>query len=217
MHVPPTPGPFRSTMIAFAVAACCATMSANAAGPEVTEEAFPGYTPAHTVIKCPYFPAGLTEVPTCHGKKATCVGTDGHDLILGSDEADVIVAGSGNDAVHGDAGDDIICGGPGNDSLFGARGADVIYGDEGDDWLFGAPEPDELYGGPGDFDVLWEGPGYGKLDGGPGTHDVCMLQRELAEVNAESCETIYPPPGYLHDEDPAPGLLKEADPLKLKK
>jgi hypothetical protein len=214
MHIAPTPRPARLFVLAIAV---WPAMTATAAGPEVTEEVFPGYTPAHTVIKCPYLPPGLKEVPSCHGVRATCVGTPGHDLILGSDEKDVIVAEAGNDAVHGDAGDDIICGGPGNDSLFGARGADIIYGDEGDDWLFGAPDDDELYGGPGDFDVLWDGPGYGKVDGGPGDHDVCLLQRELAEVNEQSCETIYPPPGYLHDEDPEPGLLKQSDPLKLKK
>jgi Ca2+-binding RTX toxin-like protein len=199
------------------VFAACAAMTATAAGPEVTEEAFPDYTAAHTVIKCPYLPPGLSEVPLCHGKKATCVGTDGHDLILGSDKHDVIVAGPGNDVVHGDAADDILCGGPGNDSLFGARGADIIYGGPGDDWLFGAPDPDELYGGPGDFDVLWDGPGYGKLDGGPGNYDVCMLQREMAEVIEGTCETIYPPPGYLHDDEPEPGVLKKSDPLKLKK
>jgi hypothetical protein len=203
--------------IAFAVFATCAAMTATAAGPEVTEEAFPDYTAAHTVIKCPFLPPDLSKVPLCHGEKATCVGTDGHDLILGSDKNDVIVAGPGNDVVHGDAGDDILCGGPGNDSLFGARGADIIYGGPGDDWLFGAPDPDELYGGPGDFDVLWDGPGYGKLDGGPGNHDVCMLQREMAEVIEGTCETIYPPPGYLHDEEPEPGVLKKSDPLKLKK
>ena len=217
MHVAPSPRPLCLSILAAAVMAAGATMTANAAGPEVIGEDFPDYKPAHTVIKCPYLPPDLKEVPTCHGKKATCVGTAEHDLILGSDQDDVIVAGPGNDAVHGDAGNDIICGGPGNDSLFGARGADIIYGGPGDDWLFGAPDPDELYGGPGDFDVLWEGPGYGKLDGGPGHHDVCMLQRELAEVNEEGCETIYPPPGYLHDEDPEPGVLKQADPLKLKK
>ena len=154
-------------------------MASKAAGPGIDKEAFPDYEAAHTVIKCPYLPPDLSEVPTCHDKKATCVGTSGHDLILGSDEKDVIVAAPGNDTVHGDAEDDILCGGPGNDSLFGARGADIIYGGPDDDWLFGAPDPDELYGGPGDFDVLWEGPGFGKVDGGPGAYDVCMLQREM--------------------------------------
>jgi len=208
---------FHVSVLTVAVVTAGPAFYAIAAGPGIDNEKFPDYEPAHTVIKCPYLPPDLGEVPTCNGEKATCVGTAGYDLILGSDKADVIVAGEGHDAVHGDAGNDILCGGPGNDSLFGARGADIIYGGPGDDWLFGAPEPDELYGGPGDFDILWEGPGFGKVDGGPGDYDVCMLQREMAEVNEETCETIYPPPGYTHDDEPDPGMLRQSYPLKLKK
>ena len=189
---------------------------AIAAGPEVTVERFPDYNPAHTVIKCPYLPAGLKEIPLCGGRPATCVGTIGADLILGTDEPDVIVAGHGNDVVHGDAGDDVICGGPGNDSLMGARGLDRLFGDEGDDWLFGAPGDDELDGGEGDHDVLWGGPGFDKLDGGPGAFDVCLLQRELGEFVVDGCNTVYPPPGYVHDEEPDPGVLRATEPLKKK-
>lgn len=217
MHKIQSCSTLRISILAIAVVTSSIAFRVIAAGPGIDKTEFPDYDAAHTVIKCPYLPPDLREVPTCHGKKATCVGTAGHDLILGSDKPDVIVAGAGNDAVHGDAEGDIICGGPGNDSLFGARGADIIYGGPGDDWLFGAPDPDELYGGPGDFDILWEGPGFGKVDGGPGDFDVCMLQREMAEVNEATCNTIYPPPGYLHDEEPDPGVLKRSDPLKLKK
>jgi hypothetical protein len=146
--------PFISLAQLAAIAMTGASFLASAADPETYAERFPGYKPAHTVIKCPYLPADQQEVPTCHGKRATCVGTPGRDLILGSDADDVIVAGDGDDVVHGDLGHDIICGGEGNDSLFGAKGNDVIYGGPGDDWLFGAVGVDELYGGPGD-DVLW--------------------------------------------------------------
>ena len=83
-----------------------------------------------------------------------------------------------------------------------------MLGEEGTDWLFGAPGPDRLYGGPGDYDILWGGPGVDYLDGGPGDFDVCMLQREMGEYDKEGCDTIYPPPGYVHDEDPEAGLLK---------
>lgn len=189
---------------------------AFAAGPEVTEEQFPDYHPAATVIKCPYIPDGLKEIPTCGGQQATCVGTKGRDLILGTENPDVIVAGPGHDVVHGDAENDIICGGPGNDSLMGARGDDTAYGGPGDDWLFGAPGADHLDGGPGDYDVLWGGPGFDKLDGGPGSNDVCMLQRDMGDF-APGCNTVYPPPGYMHDEEPDPGVLREAEPLKLNK
>jgi hypothetical protein len=190
------------------------TGQAHAVGPEVSGERFPDYDPAHTVIKCPYLPAGL-EVPLCGGQRATCVGTPGADLILGSDEDDVIVAGDGNDVVHGDAEDDIICGGPGNDSLMGARGLDRLFGGPGNDWLFGAPGDDELDGGEGDYDVLWGGPGFDKLTGGPGTHDVCLLQREMGDYDPAGCNTVYPPPGYVHDEEPDPGVLRKREPLKL--
>jgi len=190
----------------------------HAAGDHVIEEKeFADYQTAHTVIKCPYVPEGMKEVPTCNGKPATCVGTKGHDLILGSEDDDVIFAGPGNDSVHGDAGSDLICGGPGNDALFGARGDDEIHGGPGDDWLFGAPGDDRLFGGPGDFDSLWEGPGNGYVNGGPGAYDVCLLQREMAAVEKGTCETIFPPPGYVHDDDPDPGVVKAANPLKLKK
>ena len=200
-------------LAAFSFALCCASQ-AYAVGPEVTRDQFPDYDPAHTVIKCPYLPAGMTDIPLCGGQRATCVGTAGADLILGTDEDDVIVAGEGNDVVHGDAEDDIVCGGPGNDSLMGARGLDRLFGGPGNDWLFGAPGDDELDGGEGDYDVLWGGPGFDKLNGGPGAYDVCLLQREMGDYDAVGCNTVYPPPGYVHDEEPDPGVLRKREPLK---
>lgn len=208
----------RSTRSACWLAFVAAVFADQAltAGPAVTPEKFPEYFPAHTVIKCPYLPAELGELPLCGGKPATCVGTTGADLILGSSGPDVIVAGEGNDVVHGDAGDDIVCGGPGNDSLMGARGEDRLFGEAGDDWLFGAPGGDELDGGEGDYDVLWGGPGYDQLTGGPGKFDTCLLQRELGDFDPDGCNTVYPPPGYVHDEEPDPGVLRTQEPLKLK-
>ena len=102
---------------ATALVALFATGHAFAVGPGLIPERFPDYNPAHTVIKCPYLPPDLRERPLCGGQPATCVGTDGADLILGTEANDVIVAGGGRDVVHGDAGDDILCGGPGPDSL----------------------------------------------------------------------------------------------------
>jgi hypothetical protein len=187
----------------IAVGILALSSSTFAAGPDPAQ--FPDYHPNHTVIKCPYTPEGMAP-PSCNGQQATCVGTDGPDLMLGTDGNDVIVAGAGDDVVHGDAGDDIACGGPGTDSLFGARGSDTMLGEEGDDWLFGAPGEDTLSGGTGN-DILWGGPGADKLAGGPGDYDVCMLQREMG-VASDDCETIYPPPGYVHEEEPEPGVLK---------
>jgi hypothetical protein len=191
------------------IAMISAASSASAAGPAISAELFPDYKPVHTVIKCPFIPPGTTP-PACNGLPATCVGTDGDDVLLGSEAPDVIVALAGNDVVHGDQGDDTICGGPGSDSLFGSKGSDTMLGEEGDDFLFGGPGEDDLRGGPG-YDVLWGGPGEDKLSGGEGDHDVCMLQREMGAADA-SCETIYPPPGYVHDNDPEAGILKIGKP-----
>lgn len=171
------------------VGAISMSFQAPAVGPQITKDNFPEYHPAHTVIKCPYIPPGLKDLPTCGGQPATCVGTEGHDLIIGSDQNDVIVAGNGNDVVHADAMDDIVCGGAGNDSLFGARGQDRLYGELGDDWLFGAVDPNVLDGGEGDFDVLWGGPSTDYLDGGSGSHDVCIMQRDIGDYDPQGCNT----------------------------
>ena len=162
-----------------------------------------------SIIMCPYLPIELIEVPLCNGVKATCVGTDDHDIIWGTDGPDVIFVGAGNDIVQADEGADTVCGGPGNDALHGARGDDQLFGDDGSDWLFGAPGNDALWGGPGDFDVLWGGPGVDRLDGGPGAKDACLLQRDVGFVNKESCEAIHPPENYTHDEagGMGPGII----------
>jgi hypothetical protein len=197
------------TVKCIAVGFYALTACALAAGPDPGK--FADYHPVHTVIKCPFLPPGVTP-PTCDGQQATCVGTEGDDLILGSEGPDVVIALAGNDVVHGDQDDDTICGGPGNDSLFGARGKDTMLGEEGDDWLFGAPDDDDLQGGPG-YDVIWAGPGADKVSGGEGDRDVCMLQREMGTAD-DTCETIYPPPGYVHDDEPAPGILKPGKPAR---
>jgi len=198
---------YLATAITVAVAIGSLLIGASGARAESVAEQFPDYFPAATIIKCPHIPEGLINIPTCQGQEATCIGTEGDDVVIGSDVDDVIVVGKGNDVVHADAGDDLVCGGPGNDSLFGARGEDIMYGEEGNDWLFGAQGVDNLDGGEGDFDVLWGGPGIDILDGGPGDNDVCMLQREMGIAEA-GCDSQYPPPGYVHDEEPEPGILK---------
>lgn len=168
------------------------------------------------VIQCPYIPAGLTPIPTCQGRPATCVGTDGDDVLWGTEDDDVILGLGGNDAIHGDDDDDIVCGGPDDDSIHGATGNDSLYGEAGNDLLFGAKGKDSLYGGEGDRDVLWGGPGLDLLDGGPGERDVCLGQRDEAQIYEKSCEFNYPPAGYSHEKQHLypPGIVKEAMPKR---
>jgi hypothetical protein len=165
------------------------------------------------VIQCPYIPEGLDPIPTCQGRRPTCAGTEGDDVIWGTEDEDVIMGLGGNDAIQADAGDDIVCAGSGNDTVHGAMGNDSLYGEDGEDVLFGARGKDVLSGGPG-RDVLWGGPDLDFLDGGLGDRDACLGQRDEAQISEETCEFIYPPPGFTHQKQHQypPGIVKEATP-----
>ncbi len=86
---------------------------------------------------------------TCHGRKATIVGTPGKDRMRGTAKADVIVALGGNDVVKGLGGKDVVCGGDGADRLVGGAGKDLLLGQRGVDDLVGGSGKDRLVGGPG--------------------------------------------------------------------
>jgi Ca2+-binding RTX toxin-like protein len=87
-----------------------------------TAQAAPSESRMGFVIQCPCIPDGMDAVPTCQGRPATCVGTDGDDVIWGTEDDDVILGRLGDDAIQADDGDDIVCAGPGNDALHGATG-----------------------------------------------------------------------------------------------
>jgi hypothetical protein len=78
----------------------------------------------------------------CRGTVATLVGTPGDDRggskLIGTPDADVIVARGGNDVVRADAGEDIVCGGAGADKLNGGPGKDQLRGGPGRDLCPGA-------------------------------------------------------------------------------
>lgn len=95
--------------------------------------------------------------PTCHGERATIVGTTGDDRLEGTGGVDVIVGLAGDDRLVGMDGDDVLCGG---------SGADVLQGGPGDDRLFGGADRwhksrNKLYG-----DTLDGGDGDDLLDAG---------------------------------------------------
>ncbi|MGZ4969810.1 MAG: M12 family metallo-peptidase [Methylobacter sp.] len=59
--------------------------------------------------------------------------TSGGRYWTGTDNADLITAGSGNDFLKGEAGNDTLTGGTGNDTLSGGTGNDAIDGGSGTD------------------------------------------------------------------------------------
>ncbi len=72
---------------------------------------------------------------TCHGSRATIVGTDRDDVIVGTEGDDIIVGRGGDDRIAGRGGDDLICGGDGDDIIAGGPGRDGLHGDAGRDFV----------------------------------------------------------------------------------
>ena len=87
--------------------------------------------------------------PTCKGKPATILGTEGGDVRNGTSGKDVIVGLGGNDKLSGLSGNDVICGGAGKDTLNGGKGKDTLLGQAGKDKLKGGGGADLCKGGKG--------------------------------------------------------------------
>ena len=87
--------------------------------------------------------------PTCNGKPATIVDTDGGEGLDGTQGPDVIVLLGGNDFTNGRGGNDVICGGKGADYLEGGHGEDTLLGQAGRDALIGGDGKDRCEGGKG--------------------------------------------------------------------
>lgn len=112
------------------------------------------------------------EVPApvaafCGGRRATIVGTPGHDVLVGTPGPDVMAGLGGDDTIIGLSGDDLLCGGAGADSLDGGDGDDRLLGGRGHDELRGDAGSDLLRGSGGD-DRLAGGDGGDRLLGGAG-------------------------------------------------
>jgi len=97
----------------------------------------------------------------CFGRRATIVGTNGADSLIGAPyRTDVIVGLGGNDWISGgndypEKGDppDFVCAGPGADEVYGGPGADRMLGGDGADSLEGSFGPDYIDGNVGDDKV----------------------------------------------------------------
>jgi hypothetical protein len=85
-------------------------------------------------------PAGARHRPTCFGKAATIVGTNGPNHISGTPHKDVIVALGGRDVIKApkgpkNKGNDVICAGGGNDYVKGGTDDEKISGGPGKDYI----------------------------------------------------------------------------------
>ena len=104
-----------------------------------------------------------------------------YNMIVGTDENDVLQGTSGDDLIFGLEGNDIISGLEGNDCIFGGDGDDVIYGNGGYDTISGNSGHDILKGDSG-FDVIYGGSGSDVLDGGS-ENDNCYDSLENVILN----------------------------------
>lgn len=86
-----------------------------------------------------------TRHASCHGQRATIVGTAGANKIHGTAHRDIIQAKGGNDDIEGRGGNDLICGGRGHDELEGGRGNDNLFGGVGRDECEGGPGRDRTH------------------------------------------------------------------------
>ncbi|MDP5183029.1 ExeM/NucH family extracellular endonuclease [Blastococcus sp. BMG 814] len=106
---------------------------------------------------------GIDLEERCQGLLPTVRGTEGKDLLSGTNGRDVIMGLGGDDEIRGRNGDDVICGGAGDDRIAGENGEDVLSGGFGDDRLDGGNGSDVLVGGPG-TDRLDQGRGQGTAE-----------------------------------------------------
>lgn len=119
-----------------------------------------------------YFTTAKSQVPV------NATGTEGADVMRGSDLPDVLSGAGGTDQLWGYGGNDVLNGGdepesPGTDgdTISGGDGDDTIYGNAGNDILYGDAGNDKIYGGTGN-DRMGGNEGDDLLDGGAGDDSI---------------------------------------------
>jgi len=110
-----------------------------------------------------------------------------YNLIMGTEDDDIITGTNLPDLIFALGGDDIVFGGKGNDCIFGGEGDDIIYGNEGNDTIFGGEGNDIIKGNSGN-DVLDGGSGIDVIDGGDDV-DSCNVNDQSKEDLIVKCES----------------------------
>ncbi len=156
---------------------------------------------AVSALLIPSSPAA-DKAPTCDGWVVTVAGTQGEDVLIGTQGPDVIAGLAGYDEIHGRGGDDVICGEKGWDTISGGAGDDRLSGDLGHDAIYGGRGDDRIelggdYGWRNGQDNAWGGPGRDRLigDSGPNLlaggrgHD--LIEGFGADFDDCDCETGF--------------------------
>ena len=90
---------------------------------------------------------------------ATLYGTNGDDLMYGTNNADQMYAKGGDDLMYGLGGKDLMYASYGDDFVYGRDGNDSLYGRYGYDEISGGKGSDYINTKDGKPDRVWCGPG----------------------------------------------------------
>jgi Tol biopolymer transport system component len=121
------------------------------------------------------------------------VGTDGDDVLRGTELADVLVGLGGDDvllAVPQVFSGDTLAGGTGNDALAGSDESDTLDGGPGNDLIRGGASFDLLTGGPGRDRLLGEG-GRDLIQARDGEADEVSCGTNLAGTTGPEADAAY--------------------------
>lgn len=88
--------------------------------------------PVTVNLRNPSFNTGQAEGSMYYGIEIFD-GSNGDDIMVGSNYTETFLSGAGNDRLAGMLGNDILDGGSGSDLLYGGGGADQLYGGKGAD------------------------------------------------------------------------------------
>ncbi len=135
--------------------------------------------------------ANISDLGVLELQSSSSPGSNGPDLIIGTNVAETLTGNGGNDIIYGLGGRDTINGNLGNDQLFGGNGRDVMLGGSGADRIDGGLQDDDLQGGSGN-DVLLGGNGVDLIQGGDGNDRVAGgLGADLLYGGADNDTFIY--------------------------
>src|SRR5262245_25177284 len=108
LPMPLCKGVRRLALVVFLVSSACSGGESGGESPEVGE-----------AISVTAQRLSAAETCAAYPGKNVIVGTEGDDLLDGTNKGDCIVGLGGNDVIRGDNGDDVIFGGPGHDRIEG--------------------------------------------------------------------------------------------------
>jgi Ca2+-binding RTX toxin-like protein len=121
------------------------------------------------------------------------IGTDDKDIIIGGFFDDTIFAKEDDDEIQSSDGQDQVFAGQGTDTIQGGFDNDQVFGQEGDDDVVGGNDDDYVDGGSGN-DHLFAGFGDDQLKGGNGA-DYFNCGGDIDEVkdfNPEQGDIVEP-------------------------